>query len=473
MVKTQTVQLSTISKEKSNRFDVDFVAFQLLSEQGEFLSFNKLFEVVEKENIELPEEFPYCEIGNVEKSGDIKPVLLNENERNELNEALFKKIEKGDIINPSKGDILISSVRPNLKKFVYIDKEKQDTFFTKAFIHIRPKKSGLILYHLLRTIFFDNLIAISRQGKGYPTIKTGDILCLKFDKIILEKVFEKQNYILPVIEKIEQEIKKLKSKIRKPQGIIDEVFASEFGYDLQELIKAKTERIIEAKLSDYAKGDDLRFGFRFHNAAGRTVLKILQEFTQKRIRDFLSEPIKLGAGISPKFYDDENGEAYYLTMATIKNWQFETEEAKKVSKEYWESEQKKNSVRKGDVIIARSGEGTIGKVAIIENDENEVIFCDFTMRVRFDNYNSLFAYYYFRTDLFQTMIESNKKGLGNNTNIFPSQIREFPLPDISISEQEKIVSKIKGQLEVQEAQKNAIEQKRMEIDVIIKKVINL
>lgn len=203
------------------------------------------------------------------------------------------------------------------------------------------------------------------------------------------------------------------------------------------------------------------------------MLKILQEFTQKRIRDFLSEPIKLGAGISPKFYDDENGEAYYLTMATIKNWQFETEEAKKVSKEYWESEQKKNSVRKGDVIIARSGEGTIGKVAIIENDENEVIFCDFTMRVRFDNYNSLFAYYYFRTDLFQTMIESNKKGLGNNTNIFPSQIREFPLPDISISEQEKIVSKIKGQLEVQEAQKNAIEQKRMEIDVIIKKVINL
>ena len=46
----------------------------------------------------------------------------------------------------------------------------------------------------------------------------------------------------------------------------------------------------------------------------------------------MSEPIKLGAGISPKFYDDENGEAYYLTMATIKNWQFETEEAKKVSK---------------------------------------------------------------------------------------------------------------------------------------------
>ena len=109
---------------------------------------------------------------------------------------------------------------------------------------------------------------------------------MKFDKIILEKVFEKQNYILPVIEKIEQEIKKLKSKIRKPQGIIDEVFASEFGYDLQELIKAKTERIIEAKLSDYAKGDDLRFGFRFHNAAGRTVLKILQEFTQKEFATF-------------------------------------------------------------------------------------------------------------------------------------------------------------------------------------------
>ena len=189
MVKTHTVQLSTIAREQSNRFDVDFIVFQVVVEQSRFLGFNKLFEVVEKEKIELPDEFLYCEIGDVDKSGNIDPVLLSENERNELNEALFKKIENGNIIKPSEGDILISSVRPNLRKYVYINKEKQNTYFTQAFIHVRPLKCGLILYYLLRTIFFNNLISISRQGKGYPTLKTKDLLLLKFDKKTLEKIF--------------------------------------------------------------------------------------------------------------------------------------------------------------------------------------------------------------------------------------------------------------------------------------------
>jgi len=37
----------------------------------------------------------------------------------------------------------------------------------------------------------------------------------------------------------------------------------------------------------------------------------------------------------------------------------------------------------------------------------------------------------FRAKYFQHLIEINKKGLGTNTNIFPSQIQEFPLIDIS------------------------------------------
>jgi len=467
MVKAQSLQLSSIAKEQSNRFDVDFLMFQALSEKQGYLGFSKFFDFVEKEKVEVPEEFKYCEIGHVEKTGDIDPVLLNENQRDELNENFFKKIEKGDIISPSIGDILLSSVRPNLKKFVYIDEEKKDIFFTKAFIHLRPKKNGLLLYYMLRSVFFNNIIFVSRQGKGYPTLKNNDLLWLNFDKLTVEKVFQSESKLLSAIKKIENEIKELKLKFRKPQDIIDEVFAEEFDYDLKIFAQAKQEKVIAANFSDYGKREDLRFGFRFHNAAGRTALKILQGFTQKRIRDFLSEPIKLGAGISPKFYDDENGEAYYLTMATIKNWQFETDEAKKVLKEYWESEQKKNSVRKNDVIIARSGEGTIGKVAIIEDDENEAIFCDFTMRVRFANYDPYFAYYYFRTTPFQILIESNKKGLGNNTNIFPSQIRDFPLPDISLVRQDKIVSKIRFQLEAQEAKRAGIEQKRAEIEKII------
>jgi len=176
----------------------------------------------------------------------------------------------------------------------------------------------------------------------------------------------------------------------------------------------------------------------------------------------------LGKGISPKDYD-ENGDYFYISMANIKNWQFESEDSKLVSKEY--SDQNLNkTVSKNDILIARSGEGTIGKVALIDDDDLQGIFADFTMRIRLQNYNPLFAYYYFRTEYFQYLVEVNKKGLGNNTNIFPSQIQEFPMIDIS-KEQQKIVDEIKAELDKQEEIKKKIERERKIIDEIIEKAI--
>jgi len=154
-------------------------------------------------------------------------------------------------------------------------------------------------------------------------------------------------------------------------------------------------------------------------------------------------------------------------MANIKNWQFEKEDARSVSKEY--SDHNKNkTVSKNDILIARSGEGTIGKVALID-DNLKGIFSDFTMRIRLKNYNPLFAYYYFRTEYFQYLIEINKKGLGNNTNIFPNQIQEFPLIDISLEKQAEIVAEIKDELDEQQKTIQKIEIERNKIGEIIKK----
>ena len=50
----------------------------------------------------------------------------------------YKKIEKGDIIFPNKNSILISKIRPYLRKNVLIT-ENNNFFYTKAFIQIRPK----------------------------------------------------------------------------------------------------------------------------------------------------------------------------------------------------------------------------------------------------------------------------------------------------------------------------------------------
>ena len=129
------------------------------------------------------------------------------------------------------------------------------------------------------------------------------------------------------------------------------------------------------------------------------------------------------------------------------------------------------SVQKNDIILARSGEGTIGKVALINSDEINGIFADFTMRIRLKDYNPEFAYFYFRTSYFQYLVEIYKKGLGNNTNIFPTVVQEFPMIDIPIEEQQCIVNEIKLQIKKQDKIKSEISELRAKIDEIIEETI--
>lgn len=109
---------------------------------------------------------------------------------------------------------------------------------------------------------------------------------------------------------------------------------------------------------------------------------------------------------------------------------------------------------------------------MIEDEDTKAVFADFTMRIRLQNYNKKFAYYYMRSTYFQYLVEIYKKGLGNNTNIFPIVIQEFPLPDISLEEQQRIVDEIKVEIDKQEEIKSQISVLRAEIDGIIEKVIS-
>lgn len=66
---------------------------------------------------------------------------------------------------------------------------------------------------------------------------------------------------------------------------------------------------------------------------------------------------------------------------------------------------------------------------------------DFIIRIRLkEDVNKKFMYYYMRSFLFQLYVEREKKGLGNNTNIFPKQINRIPVVCMSQKQQHRIVS---------------------------------
>lgn len=278
-----------------------------------------------------------------------------------------------------------------------------------------------------------------------------------------------QDSIVAQIEPIEQKIADLKSQIVPASEIINRVFAREFGFDLDKFEELKKKKIFEVSLMDFANNRDIRQSAKFHREAWKFVLNELNKKTNKKIKDFISESIVLWTSVSPKDYD-ENWDFYYISMANIKNWRFEKEWSQLVSIEFSKSSQNK-IVQKNDILIARSWEWTIWKVALIEDDEINWIFADFTMRIRLENYNHQFAYYFFRTEYFQYLVEINKKWLWNNTNIFPSQIQQFPILDISLSEQQRIVDEIKAEIDSQKIIEDKIQQERWNIDEIIERAI--
>lgn len=310
-----------------------------------------------------------------------------------------------------------------------------------------------------------NQIRIVAMGKTQKNVSPFDILNVKIPKLSIEQ----QSELLQLIQPIETEISNLKNSKLKPLDIINKVFGESLTFDWDTFEKLKKQKTYSSNLNEFANNIDCRMGLRFHNLAGKYLLSFLVSKTTKKVKDFIVEPIVLGKSVSPSDYD-EDGEFFYIAMSNIKKYTFDPEDCKKVSEDYSKSNLKK-TVKKGDILLARSGEGTIGKVALIDDEDLNAIFADFTQRIRLTNYNTLFAYYYFRSEFFQYLVYTHKKGLGNNTNIFPSQIQEFPIPDWDDIKQTEIVAKIKTQIDAQNIIDIQIEQKLQQINDIIESAI--
>ena len=460
-------KLSNFASEQTLRSDFLYQKEQT-SIVYDYYTFGELFELIKDEKIAIPEDdFLYAEIGDVLSSGEVYPEKLNFNYRTEELENLYKKIEKGDIIKPEFGDILLSKIRPYLKKNILI-KNSNRFFYTKAFIQIRSKKvNSKLIYYLFQSKYFIKLNSISRCGKGYPTLNVNDFSCLKFHKTEIDVLLQKEQYLLQKIKPLEDEIEELKKAKLPDITIINDVIGNELEIDWEKYKSLKQIKIYTSSLSQVANNIDCRMSFNFHNKAHYYILELLNQKCTKRLKNYLQIPITLGESITPEDFD-EDGDCYYISMATVKNYYFNKDDAETVSKKYEKINESKK-IQPNDIIMTRSG-AAIGKFALLDDDING-IFADFTMRIQLKDFNPLLAYYYFRSIFIQTIIHSQKKGL-QNKNIFPNQVQEFPMPDWSPEKQNELANMIKFKIDEQKKYDMKIQEKQNTILNIIQKELN-
>lgn len=228
------------------------------------------------------------------------------------------------------------------------------------------------LYYALRLIQSD--VYLLQKGSDQPHVYASDIQYVKVPAVSVPI----QKKALAAAHAIEKEIETIESSIKKNGEIIDDVFNREFHFAMDEFNRIKQEKRFSANYRTLSNNADLRFSAKFHRDSGNFVMQELTSRTDKKIKHYLAEPIVLGASISPDDFD-KDGDAYYISMASIKTLTLELDDTQHISQEYFEKNQSK-TLRKNDIIIARSGVA-IGKTAIVKNDFPGV-FADFTMRIR-------------------------------------------------------------------------------------------
>ncbi len=452
-------------------FYTDFSQFALFPSMRADVSFRYFFDI-KKANVWGNSEIELSQILSPIKSEKIKKGELEDFERlvdlsnivrryNQLEQVSEVSVIGSDKIIIGSGDIVIPKIQPRMGNiFMNIGHERYICSTELVEYSCNPSFNPKLLFYILTHPRFSECLFYSESGKTHRRVNASELLRYKIPFID----YNKQNKIINKIEVLEEQIILLQKQIINDDDIINRVFISEFNWDIDRFNLLKQDKSFQMDFYRISNNYDLRFSPKFHRPAGAFVNADILKNNCLRVKDFLAEPIVLGATMSSSDFDS-SGDTYYLSMASVKNYKVELDDSQLLSDSYCSQPKvAKKRVKKDDIIMTRSG-AAIGKFALVEEDIN-AIHSDFTMRIRLQNINLYFAYYYFRSVYFQYLIEINYKGLQNN-NIFPKQVQEFPMPDISKERQDEIVEKIKSQLDTQRLVNDKIVELRNQIDDIL------
>lgn len=449
------IKLSAFSSELSLRCDVDFSIYQSNNNFSNSYSFNDLFELVPHTSIEnnlIANDFNYCEIGDVDNNGFPKPNLLNLNNTIPEYEDLYKKISKGDIFKPKKGNIILSKVRPYLNKTILINSNCENVLFTKAFIEIHPIKENLILYYSLRSLFLENIVIISRQGKGYPTINDKDLKYLRFKKSVIDPLFSKSKSINNLIENETNKIAENFSKIKSWTDIINDYFSSKFNFSEKEYYNFgkgmscgtqnsnnRKMRLTRIKFSDLSSSNILRCSERFHNNESKKLTKLLNNYKTIELGSWITACIK---GVQPEYV--ENGDINVIKIANLKNGYVDISECEKIDFNQYKEIDDEKKLKKNDLILCSTGKCSLGRADIYEHTESGITAADnFVIRFNEDKCNPYFVSMFLNCILGIFQIERDYTGCTNQIHLYEREIRKIKIFDLPIDKQNKIVKEFK------------------------------
>ena len=407
----------------------------------------------------------YVRVNNLKPIGEfiVEDIVFLKDEEIEKFSNLF--IDEGDFLITRSGTVGIAFkfIRHNLPECI------RDKDFIPAGYIIVIKVHDLFddehlkyfLYSSISRRYFEALAC----GKSQQNISQTDLGKWLVPLHILKNI--------PVneIKEKEQEISKLKTQIKEPKLIVDEVFSRYFKLDLKQYSDLEKKHIFGENLLSLSKSAQLRSSLKFHHPKFDFILEKLKEFKTVKLKHLLKEPVF--SGVKPE-YDRYEGTIPIIKTINIKEGSIEYDTEDYVNLDFINSLPSNKILSSGDIIITTHGEGR-GKIGLLFLDDKDfdMVITDANcsvVRLK-EDVNKEFVYYYLISEFGKTQLKILEAETKSVRYIPNEEIEKliviYPSPEI----QNKIVKEIESKLNEQKKITEQIERLKQEIDNMIEKAI--
>lgn len=270
-------------------------------------------------------------------------------------------------------DILISTVRPNLKSHLYIKNPVKDFICSTGFAVLRCRHSEINAEYVFNQFFYsiiNSQIETIITGSNYPGINSKEVRKLQ---IPMPPDENEQTAIASTLSDFDSLIASLQKQIDKKKNIKQGA--------MQELLTGK-----------------------------RRLPGFQSKWRRAIIKKLLQMPITDGPHLTPEFINDG---VPFLSVNNIKDNKITLQDLRYISKKDDQIFSKKCKPQRYDILMGKAA--TVGTVAIVENSFDFNIWSPLALIRLERSYYPKFFYYLFQTDQISNQIKllTNSSSQGN------------------------------------------------------------
>lgn len=333
-----------------------------------------------------------------------------------------------------KGDILLSTVRPNQNNVAIVTKDYNDCIVNNIFVVIRPNNFNTeMLYFLLRNEKIKYFLNAKATGSAIPTLKLKDIMDLKIPiQENAEKHFDQAEDLFQQWLIHNQSIKTMKQ-------VTEEQFTKNHIVSNEEKKEENTKLFQVIPYKNLEDRLDVMYYYSQESSfKWLTPIKLMSDVIEK---------VQSGVAIPSKEYKEEG--VPYIRIKDMQEGFVSNEELTFIDRLFSEKH-KNNLIQNEDILLSRVG--TIGKAVLVTQDYEGAITNQHISIIKVDQ-NLIYPEFlmlYLNTSWAEKQLEQRAKGAAQKF-INAKSIMDVDIPVPSLETQKRIVADVKDSIAIMDS----------------------